>query len=158
MTYLEGRCLSYGSSIPYHPIIDVVRNHCGIMETDSPETIIEKVDVALQEVGMDAEQTAPYLLRLLGVQEGIESISMLTPEAVRTRTFETLREISLKGSQRQPLVLEVEDSHWVDNTSQDYLTFLVESLPGASILLLTTYRPGYRPPWQRFQGVIDCPL
>jgi hypothetical protein len=39
VTYLEGRCLSYGNTIPYHPVIDVLRNHCGITETDSPETI-----------------------------------------------------------------------------------------------------------------------
>jgi class 3 adenylate cyclase/tetratricopeptide (TPR) repeat protein len=147
VTYLEGRCLSYGSSIPYHPIIDVLRNNCGIGETDKPEAIIKTVGVALREVGMDSEESAPYLLRLLGVQEGTESISMLTPEAVRTRTFETLREMSLKGSQRQPLIVEIEDTHWCDNTSEAYLSSLVESLPGASLLLLTSYRPGYCPPW-----------
>ena len=47
VTYLEGRCLSYGSSIPYHPLIDVLRHNCGISETDSPEAIIEKVRFAL---------------------------------------------------------------------------------------------------------------
>ena len=59
VTYLEGRCLSYGSSIPYHPLIDVLRHNCGISETDSPEAIIEKVRFALQEVGMDAEDICP---------------------------------------------------------------------------------------------------
>jgi class 3 adenylate cyclase len=47
VTYLEGRCLSYGSSIPYHPLIDVLRHHCGISESDSPEAITEKVHLAL---------------------------------------------------------------------------------------------------------------
>ena len=71
VTYLEGRCLSYGSSIPYHPIIDLVRNNCGITETDSPEAMAEKVRVALQKVGMEVEASAPYLLQLLGVHEGL---------------------------------------------------------------------------------------
>ena len=146
-THLEGRCLSYGSSIPYHPIIDIVRHHCGITETDGPEAIIEKVGVVLREMGMDAEKSTPYLLRLLGVQEGTESISMLTPEAIRTRTFDTLRQMNFQGSQQRPLIFEIEDLHWIDKTSEDYLASLVESLPGASILLLTTHRPGYRPPW-----------
>ena len=66
VTYLEGRCLSYGSSIPYHPIIDVLRHNCGITETDSPDAITGKVRYALQEVGMDPEAFAPYLLQLLG--------------------------------------------------------------------------------------------
>jgi predicted ATPase len=147
VTYLEGRCLSYGGSIPYHPFMDVLRHNCGISETDSPGTIIDKVRLALQEVGMDAEASAPYLLQLLGVQEGTESIAVLTPEAVKTRTFDTLRQMSLQGSQRRPLVLEIEDLHWIDNTSEDYLASLVENLVGASILLLTTYRPGYQPAW-----------
>jgi class 3 adenylate cyclase len=147
VTYLEGRCLSYGSSIPYHPLLDVLRHNCGISETDNPETINEKVRFALHEVGMDPEESAPYLLHLLGVKAGTESIALLTPEAIRSRTFETLTQMSLKGSQQRPLIVEIEDLHWIDHTSQDYLASFVESLPGAAVLLLTTYRPGYRPPW-----------
>jgi len=49
VTYLEGRCLSYGSTIPYHPIIDVLRNNCDITETDSPEVVIEKVRLACKK-------------------------------------------------------------------------------------------------------------
>ncbi|MFQ5872926.1 MAG: adenylate/guanylate cyclase domain-containing protein, partial [Dehalococcoidia bacterium] len=147
VTYLEGRCLSYGSSIPYHPVIDLVRNNCGITETDNPETIHDKVCFVLQEVGMDTEESAPYLLQLLGVKEGTERIAQLTPEAIRTRTFDTLKQMSLNGSQQRALIFEVENLHWIDRTSEDYLASLVESVAGASILLLTSYRPGYRPPW-----------
>ena len=147
VTYLEGRCLSYGSSIPYHPLIDVLRHNCGIGETESPETIIEKVHIALHEIGMDAEASASYLLQLLGVKEGTESIATFTPEAIRTGTFDTLKQMSLRGSQQRPLIFEIEDLHWIDRTSETYLSSLVESLTGVSILLLTTYRPGYRPPW-----------
>jgi predicted ATPase len=145
--YFEGRCLSYGHAMPYHPIIDLLRNNCGITDTDSPEAIAEKVRGALHEVGMDVEASAPYLLQLLGVKEGTESLAALTPEAIKARTFETLRQMSLHGSQQCPLIIEIEDLHWCDKTSEDYLALLVESVAGASILLLVTYRPGYRPPW-----------
>src|SRR5262244_726288 len=147
VTYLEGRCLSYGSTIPYHPLIDVLRHNCGISETDSPEAIVEKVRFALQEVGMDPEASAPYLFQLLGVKEGTESLAVLTPEAIRTRTFDTLKQMSLKGSQQRSLIFEIEDLHWIDKTSEEYLASLGESVAGASLMLLTTYRPGYRPPW-----------
>src|SRR5215831_20170465 len=128
------------------PALRVVHD-CGISETDSPEAIVEKVRFALQEVGMDPEESAPYLLQLLGVKEGTESLALLTPEAMRTRTFDTLKQMSLKGSQQRPLIVEIEDVHWIDHTSQDYLASFIESLPGAAVLLLTTYRPGYRPLW-----------
>jgi tetratricopeptide (TPR) repeat protein len=147
VTYLEGRCLSYGRSIPYHPIIDIVRHNCGITDADGPAAVTEKVRVALHEVGLQAEDAAPYLLQLLGVQEGTADLASLTPEATRINTFDTLKQMSLQGSQRRPLICEVEDLHWIDQTSEAYLAALVESMAGARILLLTTYRPGYRPPW-----------
>jgi predicted ATPase len=147
VTYLEGRCLSYGHTMPYHPIIDLLRNNCGITDADGPETIAGKVQGALHEVGLDVEASAPYLLQLLGVKEGTERLAVLTSEAIKTRTFETLRQMSLHGSQQRPLIIEIEDLHWCDNTSEDCLTWLVESVAGAAILLLLTYRPGYRPPW-----------
>jgi class 3 adenylate cyclase/tetratricopeptide (TPR) repeat protein len=147
VTYLEGRCLSYGRSIPYHPIIDIVRHNCGITDTDSPAAVTEKVRLALHEVGLEAEDTAPYLLQLLAVKDSTEGLARLTPEAIKTHTFDTLKQMSLQGSQRRPLIFEVEDLHWIDQTSEAYLASLVESMAGAAILLLTTYRPGYRPPW-----------
>jgi hypothetical protein len=55
--------------------------------------------------------------------------------------------MSLHGSQRRPLVCEIEDLHWCAHTSEDYLAGLVESITGAAVLLLVTHRPGYRPPW-----------
>jgi class 3 adenylate cyclase/tetratricopeptide (TPR) repeat protein len=158
VTYLEGHSLSYGSGIPYHSIRDLVRHHCDIIETDSPEAISEKVRGTLQDVGMDAEVSAPYLLQLLGIKEGTESLAMLTPEAIKTRTFDTLKQMSLKASQQHPLICEIEDLHWLDRTSEDYLASLVESLAGASILLLTTYRPGYRPPWIDKSYATQIPL
>ena len=55
VTYLEGRCLSYGHAMPYHPIIDFLRHNCGITEADSIEAITDKVRMALHEVGLDVE-------------------------------------------------------------------------------------------------------
>ena len=103
--------------------------------------------LGLQEVGLDPEAGTPYLLHLLGVQAGTEGLAVLSPETIKPRTFDTLRQMSLRGSRQRPLLLEVEDLHWIDKPSEDYLMSLVESLVGAPILLLGTYRPGYRPPW-----------
>ncbi|MBI4640701.1 MAG: AAA family ATPase [Candidatus Tectomicrobia bacterium] len=147
VTYLEGRCLSYGSAIPYLPVADIIRSNCGIMEADSPEAIIEKVGFGLQEVGMDPDEGVPYLLHLLGMKEGTDRLALISPEAIKLRTFETLRKMSLNGSRRRPIIFVVEDLHWIDKTSEEYHATLVESLTGAPILLLCTYRPGYRPPW-----------
>ena len=68
-TYLEGRCRSYGRTRPYVPLRDIVRQYCGIIETDSAEAIAAKVSQRLQENAMASEERVAYLLHLLGVQE-----------------------------------------------------------------------------------------
>jgi class 3 adenylate cyclase/tetratricopeptide (TPR) repeat protein len=147
VTYLQGRCLSYGAAIPYVPVVDVVRANCGTAETDGPDVVAEKLRFGIQEISMDPGAAAPYLLRLLGGRDPSGALDGLSPEVIKARTFDALRQMSLRGSRRRPLVLEIEDLHWVDRTSEEYLTFLAESLAGAPVLLIATYRPGYRPPW-----------
>jgi hypothetical protein len=51
LTYLRGRCLSYGSATPYLPVLDLLRHNCGMTDTDSPEAITAKVHRSLQRWG-----------------------------------------------------------------------------------------------------------
>jgi predicted ATPase len=147
ITYVEGRCLSYGRTMPYHLLIDLLRQQCGLTEMDSPPAIRAKVQHSLRDVDLDPEEHAPYVLWLLGIEDGTASLAGVTPEALQQCTFTTLRLMSLHGSHHQPLLLALEDLHWIDRTSEVYFASFVESIVGAPILLLTTYRPGYRPPW-----------
>jgi DNA-binding winged helix-turn-helix (wHTH) protein/class 3 adenylate cyclase len=147
LTYLRGRCLSYGSATPYFLVLDLLRHNCGMTDADSPEAITAKVQRALQEVGMAPDEWAPYLIRLLGLEAGTDQLAMLSPQAIKARTFETLVHMSVNGSRQRPLVLEVEDLHWIDATSEEWLAALVERLAGVPILVLVSYRPGYRPLW-----------
>lgn len=144
--YLEGHCVSYGSAIPYLPVLDLLRASCGITETDSPETVGAKVRQSLGAARMDPAESGPYLLHLLGVKEGTDPLSPLSPEAIRARTVQTLIGMTLEASRRRPLVLAVENLHWIDTASEEYCAALAEALAGAPVLLLLTYRPGYRPP------------
>jgi len=157
ITYLEGRCLSFGGSVPYLPIVDVVRANCGIVDTDPPEVVSQRVRFGLQEVGLDADRHAPYVLHLLGLGERT-ALGQLSAEAVKSRMFETLRSWSLHGSRRRALIIAVEDLHWVDRSSEEYLASLAEGLAGAPILLVCTWRPGYRPPWAEHSYVTQLGL
>ena len=124
-----------------------LRDNCGITETDSTEAITEKVHGSLQEVRLDPAQGAPYLLHLLGQPAETDAMASLRPETVKARTFETLLQMSLRGSQQQPLLLAIEDLQWIDPTSDDFLMALVEHLAGLPIFLLTTARPSAPAPW-----------
>lgn len=72
---------------------------------------------------------------------------MFSPPVLRARTIETLVQMSVNRSRQHPLVLAVEDLHWIDASSEEWLAALVERVMDAPILVLLTYRPGYRPLW-----------
>jgi predicted ATPase len=147
LTYLTGRCFSYGSATPYLPLLDLLRHNCGITEADGPEDITAKVHHSLQEVGMPPETWAPVFLSLLGVQEGIHQLTALSPEARKARVLTACTQLCLNSSRQHPLVLAIEDLHWIDASSEECLMALVERMAGAPLLLLVTSRQGYRPPW-----------
>jgi transcriptional regulator with AAA-type ATPase domain/tetratricopeptide (TPR) repeat protein len=147
VTCLEGRCLSYGSTTPYLPIIDLVRNHFGTDDSDPPAAVADKLEAGLQGLGLEPKEAIPYLLHLLGSRGSTEPLQSLTPAVVKTRTIDTLKHLVLAESRRRTLVVVIEDVHWIDPISEEALGALVESLGAAPLMLVTTYRPGYRPPW-----------
>jgi DNA-binding NtrC family response regulator/class 3 adenylate cyclase/tetratricopeptide (TPR) repeat protein len=147
LTYLEGHCLPYGASIPYHPLLEILRTNCRISDADAPEVVARKIAEAVVEVGMNVDEASPYLLNLVGLKEGSEHLESLGPEAVKARTFDALRELCLRGSVLRPIVFVVEDLHWVDRTSEEFLTTMVDTLTGTRALLVATYRHGYTPAW-----------
>jgi tetratricopeptide (TPR) repeat protein len=145
--YREGHCLAYASTMPYLFMRNLLRQLCGLGEADDPKSIAASVDRYLRQIGMVPEDEAPLLLRLLDVPVQATTLAPLSPEAHKARTFALLHQVILCESRRQPLILAVENLHWIDATSEEWLTTLVERLAGMAILLLATYRPGYRPPW-----------
>ena len=147
LAYLEGRCLSYGSASPYLPVLDLLRAHCGITSADGAAAINAKVCGSLQAVGLTPDTEAPYLLHLLGVETAAGQVAGINPDTLKAHTLGTLRQLWLSSSQKHPLILAVEDLHWIDPTSEQLVASLVEGLPGAALLVLGTYRPGYRPSW-----------
>ena len=80
VTLLEGRCVSYGSSIPYSADGSTSSGaNCGIAESDGAAAAADKVALALRKVGMNPRRGSPYLLALLGVKEGTEALDALEP-------------------------------------------------------------------------------
>jgi class 3 adenylate cyclase/tetratricopeptide (TPR) repeat protein len=144
-TVIVGRCLSYGASIPYLPLFGLVRNACGITAEDAADLVTIKIELWVKGLELDVS-LAHYLRHAFGVS-GDQEFADLDPQAIRDRTFEALSRLLVAEAARRPLVMLVEDLHWIDQTSEDFLTRFASELPSAPIMLLVTYRPGYSPPW-----------
>jgi tetratricopeptide (TPR) repeat protein/transcriptional regulator with XRE-family HTH domain len=146
-TWLEGRCRANGSGIAYLPFLEITTRACGIAPVDSPAAIARKVRATLHDLDAAPDMWAPYLIELLGVRARTEQMAALAPEAIQSRTFAALRQLTLASSRHSPLVVVVEDVHWIDQASEAYLASLARSLTDTAILLLVTHRPGYEPSW-----------
>jgi len=147
VTFLEGTCLSYSRGVAYHPVIDLLKSNFDIRESDDDRQVRDKVKRGLKELGEDEASTLPYLLELLAVEDsGIDQIPM-SPEARKDRMMEALKRIVLKGSELRPLIVAIENLHWMDKSSEEALKYWLESIAGARVLLILTYRPEFVPTW-----------
>jgi predicted ATPase len=147
VTFLEAKCLSYSRGVAYHLLIDMLKANFDIREDDGDTQITEKLKKGLRILDVDESLTLPYFLELLSVKDsGIDKIA-LSPEARKDRIIEAFKQIALKGSEIRPLILAYEDLHWVDKSSEDVLKYNLESIPGARVLMIFTYRPEFVHTW-----------
>jgi class 3 adenylate cyclase/tetratricopeptide (TPR) repeat protein len=144
---LEAGSASHGKAISYLPAVDLLRAYFGIGGQDGHRAIREKVTGRLLTLDRALESALPPLLALLDVPGGDAAWDALEPRERRRRTLDAVKRLLLRESQLRPLVLVVEDLHWLDAETQTVLDDLVESLPAARILLLVNYRPEYAHGW-----------
>ncbi len=147
VNFLEGRCLSYGRGIAYHPIIDILKSSFDIQDVDGDTKVKERVQDGLKVLKIDSSLTIPFILELLSVKEsGVDHMAM-GPEEKKDHIVESLNQVILKGSEIHPVIMAIEDLHWADRSTEDVLKFLLESIPGARVLLIFTYRPEFVHTW-----------
>lgn len=148
VSYLRGRCLPYSSGVPCLPLIGMIRGASRISETDRPDVVTAKMSATLEGISTDPEGSLPFLLRLLGVDEGTDDLDRMEPQAIQSSTFATMRRMLLDASRKSLVVMELEDVQWIDKTSDEFLSSLIEVMGAARMILILTYRSGYRPPWR----------
>jgi ABC-type oligopeptide transport system substrate-binding subunit/class 3 adenylate cyclase len=142
--WLEGRCVSYGESLPYWPFRDLLREWLGVGR-DEPEL---RVRIALRRsvealFGGRALEVYPYLGSLLGLTlEGDAAARLveLSPEALQYRTFEVVEELFRRLAEDRPLAIVVEDLHWADPTSIQLVERLLSTGQEAAVLLVLAQR------------------
>jgi predicted ATPase len=137
----------YGKSTPYFPIVHLLKTYFEVEPRDDARKIHAKVIGKLLTLDKAFEPTVPAFLALLEVPVEDPQWRALDPPQRRQRTLDAIKRLLLQESQLQPLLLVVEDLHWIDTETQAVLDSLVESLPTARILLLLNYRPEYRHGW-----------
>ncbi len=143
LTWLEGHCISYGKRIPYLPISDLIKRNFLVEEGDNDEKIVAKVDQGTSGWDEATRQTVPYLKYLLNVDPGDEAVATMDPMERRAGILDALRALLTQESRERPLVILIEDLHWVDEKSEEALAAIVDAVHSTPTLMVLTYRPGY---------------
>ncbi len=144
---LEVGAVPYGKTTPYLPVIDLLKAYCGIAERDDQRTTREKVIGKLLALDPGFKVALPVFLTLLDVPVDDAEWQALDPAGRRRRTLEAVKRLLLRESQAHPLALVFEDLQWIDGETQVLLDSLVESLPGARLMLLVSHRSEYAHDW-----------
>ena len=145
--YLEGQCFHYGYSMAYLPILDILKSYFGIEEGDGEAIAKEKIGEKVMDLNGRLQGVIPPLQEVLSLRMDEEDFQNLEPQQKRERTFEALRNLLIRVSKEKLLVIVVEDLHWIDRTSEEFLDYLIGWLANAPIMLILLYRPEYDHPW-----------
>lgn len=146
-TYHEGRCLHYGGTMAYLPILDILRKYFGIKEGDREFLIKKKLEERVGQLDESLRGALPFYQGLLSLEVQDEEYLKLEPKQKRDLTFEAIRDLLLWESQKKTVVLAVEDLQWIDRTSEEFLDYLIGWLANTKILLIILYRPEYTHQW-----------
>ena len=128
VVWLTGRCISFGSQMAYLPVVDVLKHYLQIQEDDDEATIVGKTEQGITRLGEELRPAIPYFKQLLSVNPGDEAVTRMDPQMRRIKTFEAFRALVWKLAERKPLVLVIEDLHWMDKASEELLVFLADRI------------------------------
>jgi class 3 adenylate cyclase/tetratricopeptide (TPR) repeat protein len=148
----HNRVLYYSS--PFHrnsalyPATDQLERALRFARDDSPEKKLDKLVRMLNALGLQAEETVPPLASLLSLPtEGRYAPLDLAPVQLKAKILQGLVTVIEAMSVQQPVLMVVEDVHWLDPSTVELLSLVIDRLPSARLLLLITFRPEFEPPW-----------
>ena len=144
---VQASSISYGSSMPYLPLVELLRAYCQIDPRDDARKVREKLTGKVLTLDPALQPAIAAFLALLDVPVEDPGWQALEPPQRHDRTLDAVKRLLLRESQIQPLLVVFEDLHWIDPQTQAFLDRLVESLPSARLVLLVNYRPEYQHSW-----------
>ena len=144
---LSGSCSSDGQQTPFLPFIEVVRGSFRLSVGEPEKDVSQKLEMGLTTLGLHSARNLGLLLHLLGLKVPDDALTGLDGVLIGLRTRELLVQLLEARCRLSPVVMVVEDLHWIDSVSEEVLGKIVGSEGKLPLLLLTTRRLEYVPAW-----------
>jgi class 3 adenylate cyclase len=148
VSWLSGQCSPYDQSTAYGPLAAVVADALGIADRDTGEARGTKVRDGLAALQVERPDAVPLLCELLGAPapDGL-ALAPMTPVLRKERTLGAMAELVARTASRGPTVVCVEDLHWADPSTLEFLALLAARTSALPMVLLLTARPEFEAPW-----------
>jgi len=147
VTILEGRAISIGRALSFHLVIDLLKNWAGITEDHDNLESLNRLEPAVRAIHPEAaDEIVPFVATLMGIRligRHAERVRGIEGEALEKLILKNVRDLLIKGSQRRPLVIILEDLHWADTSSIELIESLFNLAEKQLVVFLNVFRPDY---------------
>jgi DNA-binding winged helix-turn-helix (wHTH) protein len=144
---LRGNCWPDSQQMSFRPFIEVVRRVFRVAADETAEGAAGKLEQGLAFVGLATSENVGLLMNLLGLAPPPGSLEGLDGVLIGLRTRSLLLDLLCERRKSSPIVVLLEDLHWIDHASEELLGRLIADADAPPLLIINTYRVGYQPPW-----------
>jgi class 3 adenylate cyclase/DNA-binding transcriptional ArsR family regulator len=146
--WLTCRCSAFHENVVLYPIRDLLYTLLDVGRDEKAVVTLTRLTALLSSLDLAEPQNLDVLAELLSLPPPDGAASELSAEQRRHATFDLLLELLRRYSHTKPLVLAVEDLHWADPSTLDFLEMVVSEIAFEPLLVCLSYRPEFQPPWQ----------
>ena len=150
--------LSHARDVSLLPVLELLRDYFEVADTDTRAAAQRRIEQRLLGLDPTLEDALPLLFDFLEVPDEDRPAPPLSPEVRLQRIFAVIRRLTQRRSDRETLILLLEDLHWFDPQSLAFVERLIPSFPGSRTLVLTNFRPEFSPPWASHSYYRQLPL
>ncbi len=146
--FFEARCSAMTQAVPYAPWVAMLRQYFGIASDDGEAEACAKISERLGASASELAGSYPALCTVMNLRGGAQTSDAPEDDAVKRETFEAVSELVYKASEQAPVVMVIEDVHWIDEPSREMLALAVGKAGRSRVMMLISHRPEHQPGWR----------
>jgi predicted ATPase len=156
----ECRSAEYSQNTALFPLVDLYQRLLRFEAHETPDAKLGKLEQMLSQYRLPLQESVPLFAPLLALPlpENHYPPLNLSPQRQRQKTLETIVAILLELAEHQPVLFILEDLHWTDPTTLEFLNLVIEQIPTTSILTVLTCRPHFQPAWHHRSYLTEMTL
>jgi adenylate cyclase len=141
----EARVLAHGRATPFQPVLELLRDYFGLRAKEAVDVSRRRVLDRLDALSI-SEQLSFVLLEFLGLADPLRAAIKLDPKTRKTLLLDFVRTLPRSGPRDTTTVVIIEDLHWIDAASEEFIEALADAVVGTTTLLVVNFRPGFAAP------------